>query len=624
MDAVLVAGIARDWNEELTGARVDKAWSPDPHRIDLGLRARGHDARVTFFLRPGAARCHPAPDTPANPASPSGFCMFLRRHLVGSRVLAVEPVATDRTLVWRLGAENEVGMREERTLRFEGFGPRPNLLLIDGQGRVMDAFRRVSAVGEGGRVILPGLHYEEPSQGTKVDPLVLGPDGLCALVAEAAGADRLADLLVRRVRAFAPVWAREVLAWAGLGPDSAGRDAASHGPALRDAFERFLPLLQGETPAPCVAYGPDKAALGAFPLAPRQWGAGLDLEPFGRIADAVAAYHVRLERESRLEQRRAALLKNLEKRRSRLGAKLSRQDQEWREASADLALRHTGELILANLHAIVSGAASADLDDWTLAPGDDGGPVRVHVALDPDKSPSENAERAFARYRKARRRHDALRGEIARGQEELRYIDSVEDALRRADDVEVLSALASEVEGAGVLGPPPGRAVAPPLPAPAPKRGKARRRAAPGTGTPAFAPLAYRTANGYLCLVGRTGPENDRLSLRLADADDPWFHVARGAGAHVVLRCADGPQGAPDAADLEAAAMLAAYHSAQRSGSHVEVDLCRAGRLRKAPGARPGLLLYDRQASYSVTPDLRRVEGMARAAGRPGAAPSAP
>ncbi len=626
MDAVLIACVAREWERELPGMRVDRAYSPDPHRIDLALRGLGREARLTFALRPGEARCHPAADSPRNPAAPTGFCMFLRRHLSGARVLGVRAVEAERRLLMRLGSESEIGVREERELHFEAFGPRPNLILVDGAGRVMDAFRRVSAAGEGARPVLPGLAYAPPPASAKADPLALGPDGLAALCTVGGAADPVADLLVRRVRGMAPVWAREILARAGLRPDAAVRDLGRRTETLAQALGEFLALLSsGEAPAPCVAYAPDGAPVGAFPLAPRQFGPAARLVPYARVGDAVAAYHTERERSARLEQRRAALARNLERRRARLGQKLARQDQEWREAERDLALRHTGELILANVHAIAPGAREADVVDWQAA-GEGGEAPPVRIALDPEMSASENAERLFARYRKARRRHDALAPEIARARRELEYIDAVADALRRADEPEVLEALAQEVEVAGALGPPPGLATRPPAGRGArPKGGAGAKRGAGKGGQQAappmpLRPLLYRTPGGFSVQVGRTGYENDRLSLRSAAPDDLWFHVAQGPGAHAVLRLADaGARRVPGDDDLAAAAMLAAYHSPARTGSHVEVDYCRAVRLRKPPGARPGLVLYDREGSLSVTPDPDAVEAMGqRAAGERG------
>jgi predicted ribosome quality control (RQC) complex YloA/Tae2 family protein len=413
----------------------------------------------------------------------------------------------------------------------------------------------------------------------------------------AAPAEGLADRLVRGVRGFSPLAARELLARAGLGGAATGRDAAGRERDLAEAFAAFLPLLEGRAEAPCVAYAPDGRPLAPWPERPRQWGEGVRLVAHAGPAQAVTAFYAERDRVQRLEGRRSALVREIARRRERLALKLARQDEEWRQAGEELVLRRWGELLLAHLGRVAPGATSVEVEDWEV----EGEGARVRIPLDPDLSASENAARLFARYRKARRRRDALGEETARGRQALRHLEELEDAARRAEEEAVLEALAAE------LGAEDRR-----VPTVA---GLSDRRRPPPRPAPAFRPLAYRTPGGFLALVGRTGRENDRLSLREAADDDPWFHVAHGPGAHVVLRAASGPAGArPGPDDLWAAAVLAAYHSPQRHGAHVQVDQCAAGRLRKAPGAPPGLVLYDRERGWSVTPEAAVVEAMRLAA----------
>ncbi|MCL6596901.1 MAG: NFACT family protein [Firmicutes bacterium] len=593
MDAVLLAALARQWDGELAGGRLERVHAPEPQRLDLALRTRGGPVRIAFRLTPGEARCHLAYDSPPNPPAPGGFALFLRRHALGDRLLGARALPGERHLVLRLGHEDEVGRRELRELHFEAFGPRPNLVLVDGAGRIMDAFRRLAAVGEGGRALLPGLAYEPPAPRDKRDPWRLGPEGLASFLLAAAPAEGLVDRLVRGVRGFSPLAAREILARAGLDGTASGRDAVEREGQLVEAFASFLPLLEGRAEAPCVAYAPDGRPLAPWPERPRQWGEGVRLVLHPGPAQAVTAFYAERDRVQRLEGLRSSLVREIVRRRERLALKLARQDEEWRHAGEELVFRRWGELLLAHLGQVAPGATSVEVEDWEAA-GED---ARVRIPLDPDLSASDNAARLFARYRKARRRRDALGEEMERGRQALRHLEDLEDAARRAEEEAVLEALAAE------LGAEDRRD-------PAAAGGPARRRPPPRP-IPAFRPLAYRTPGGFVALVGRTGRENDRLSLREAADDDPWFHVAQGPGAHVVLRMATGPPGArPGPDDLLAAAVLAAYHSPQRHGAHVQVDQCAAGRLRKAPGAPPGLVLYDRERGWSVTPDAAVVEAM--------------
>lgn len=609
MDAVLLQGLSSEWRTRLAGARVDRVTSPDPHRIEIAFFGGRTESALSFVLVPQAASVF----MPARPrrqdGPPSAFAMLLRRRLGGFRVLSVEDPALDRTLTLRLGGRNEFGDEEERRLVFEGYGPRPNLLLVDASGRITDAFRRVAPDAEGQRGRLPGLAYDPgPRAGAqRVDPRTLDLASLREILRSTPPAARLSDTLTRALRGIAPVWAREILVTLGIEGDARGADLGDGwlqaGADVVTAWDRLRAVLGGEVPDPGVAVDGDGRILGAFPRPPRQFGA-VTYDRFPTLSDATAEASARGEAARALEARRAALVREVRRRRERLLSRLGKQQEEWRESERDLAERHRAELILANLYRFPDGIPEVWVEDWDAtastgaadgASGDD--PAWVRIALDPTMSARDFAQRLFARYQKAKRRQAALVRELERGRAELAYMDVLEDASARAQDLEVLDALAREAEAAGTLGHP-----ARPKDARKGARSSQRREAL------AFSPLRYRTPGGLEIRVGRTAGENDRLTLHEAGADDLWFHVAEGAGAHVILR-KDGTRD-PEEDDRLVAAQVAAYHSPQAHGSHVEVVMCHAGRVRRLPGGRPGLVLYDRERSYSVTPDAKKITAM--------------
>jgi predicted ribosome quality control (RQC) complex YloA/Tae2 family protein len=112
----------------------------------------------------------------------------------------------------------------------------------------------------------------------------------------------------------------------------------------------------------------------------------------------------------------------------------------------------------------------------------------------------------------------------------------------------------------------------------------------------------YLLPGGFRVLVGRTEVDNDRLSLRIARADDHWFHVRGMPGSHVVLSSAEGHE--PDREILRKAAAIAAYHSKARSGGVVAVSCTRAKYVTKPRGAKPGTVQIRREMVLKVRPGL--------------------
>lgn len=112
----------------------------------------------------------------------------------------------------------------------------------------------------------------------------------------------------------------------------------------------------------------------------------------------------------------------------------------------------------------------------------------------------------------------------------------------------------------------------------------------------------YLLPGGWEVLVGRTDADNDRLSLKVARADDWWFHVRGMSGSHVVLRARDDRE--PDRETLKAAAAIAAHHSKAREGGLVAVSCTRARYVTKPAGAKAGTVQIRREEVLKVRPAL--------------------
>jgi len=110
----------------------------------------------------------------------------------------------------------------------------------------------------------------------------------------------------------------------------------------------------------------------------------------------------------------------------------------------------------------------------------------------------------------------------------------------------------------------------------------------------------YELPGGWIVLAGRTDQDNDRLSLRLAKANDWWFHVRGLPGSHVVLQVPAGEE--PDNATIKAAAAIAAWHSRKREAREVAVSATRARYVTKPRGAKPGTVEIRKEKVLKVRP----------------------
>ena len=137
LDALCLSGLVRELDQIVTGGKLDKIYQPGRDEILLALRtpAQGN-VRLLLSANPN----HPRPQLTQipreNPDKPPMFCMLLRKHLSGARILAVEQPHLERAVVFTLEALSELGDRVERKLVLEMIGRRSNLILLDGEGRI--------------------------------------------------------------------------------------------------------------------------------------------------------------------------------------------------------------------------------------------------------------------------------------------------------------------------------------------------------------------------------------------------------------------------------------------------------------------------------------------------------
>ena len=303
------------------------------------------------------------------------------------------------------------------------------------------------------------------------------------------------------------------------------------------------------------------------PRAPLSWrverGLTPELEELGR-ARAAKDLAERLERK---RQRARALVQGLERRAT------AAEDAE--------RVRLDGELLKASLHAVRRGMERVELPDVTA----EGAPPRA-IALDPRRTPRENVEQLFERYRKLVRAQASVHQELALARERAAALD---DLLARAAAPEAdPAALEREAIDAGLLD--------------ARQEPDARKRKAPEPRKP------YRTfagLHGGEIRVGRSAKDNDELTLRHCRGNDLWLHTADAPGSHVVLRLERNAE--PDPEDLLDAAHLAVHFSPLRDASRANVHVARRKLVHKPKGAKPGLVTLSGGKSLSVRMQPERV-----------------
>ncbi|OUQ84646.1 NFACT RNA binding domain-containing protein [Flavonifractor sp. An10] len=563
LDALCLTAVAGEVRAAVQGGKIDKIYQPTRDEVVLYIRGPAGNVRLLLSANPGHPRAHLTERNRENPEQPPMFCMLLRKHLQGARILELNQPPLERLLDFRLETLDELGDRVERRLVLEAMGRSANMLLLDGEGRIVDCTRRVDGdLTRGQRQLLPGLFYRQPPTVDKLNPFTLSPEELRLALANPLG-KAWDKLLLDSFTGFSPLAARELAFRAGDDPERLAAELEKLGRAVEENnLTPYLLVREGKpvdfTFLPVLQYGPGTESI--------PW------ESFSALLDDFFS-----DRESaeRVRQRGQDLVKSVTNARDRTARKLGNQTRELEATKNRERLRELGDILTSNLHLMERGMSTFRTMDFYDPEGGE-----VDIPLDPLLTPQQNAAKYYKEYNKAKTAEEMLTIQIEKGEKELEYLNSVLENIALAEGEKDLQEIRQELTETGYLR--------------RPKTAAKRAKRVSGK------PMEFRSSAGLRISVGKNNSQNDLLTTKLAYKSDIWLHTQKIHGSHVILWLEGGEA---DAQSLTEAAQLAAYFSQARDGSKVPVDYTPVKYVKKPAGARPGMVVYTTYQTAVVEPD---------------------
>jgi predicted ribosome quality control (RQC) complex YloA/Tae2 family protein len=581
-DGIVLSAVAAQLSALLTGGKIDKIYQPEADELVLHIAAGREKRRLFISSNSSNPRVCLAGDYGPYPQTPPGFCMLLRKHIQGGRISRIGQNGTERIIEFTIDTVNELGFSKNKKLTVEIMGKHSNVILFDTQSeRIIDSIKRLTPEMNRYRQTLPGCPYVAPPSHGKLPWYGIDGEHMAAALAAADAFRPTADrrLIEERVSKAIMSLVQGVSPRAadGLAAD-AMRDAASASEsAITEAVLLAIKKLSDKAGAgayaPVVYIDGDGKPLDfhAFPMA--SFEGGCEAKRFDDINDAIGFYYANRIASNRIRQKSSDLLKSEKSCLDKLLLKKQRLLEDLARAENADGDRLFGELLTANLHVLQPGQKSATLTNYY-----DGS--EVEIPLDPRMSPSQNAQRYYKLYGKAKTAVVEKKTQLAETDREIAYIESVLSFTENAATVEETDALRLELIESGYL-----------------RRSRGKQTAAKKPVKPA--PLAYTVDGGLHVQVGRNNRENDLLTFKKAAGGDLWLHTKDIPGAHVIL-FTEG-RDAPPAALSEAAA-IAAWHSKGRTSDNVPVDYTLAKYVKKPSGARPGMVIFTNNRTLYVKP----------------------
>lgn len=564
--------------EPLVGARVDKVYQPSREELVLSLRTF-HDGAKKLLLscNSQSARVNLTNAAFDNPQQPPMLCMLMRKHLCGGRLVSIRQDGLERILYFDFECTNEIGDTVTNTLVAEIMGRHSNIILVR-DGRVVDSVKRVTDEISSVRRVLPNIPYETPPRSDRLNLLEVSPEQVWQQLENSP--ERLSKRLAAVLEGISPIFARECAYYAAKDTDAVCAELSE---SARDRVLFFLArakkALDGSAEYTILSELDGKKKDFCF-VNIEQYSTGMLVSHADSANALLDGFFAAADKSQRTKQRAHDLLKLLMSSYERVSRKLELQKKELAECGEREVFRVCGDLINANIYQLEKGMTKCVLDDFYTG-------EKREIALDARLTPAQNAQRYYTEYRKLDTAEKMLTELIAKGSDELVYIDSVFDSVSRTENEAELNEIRRELREQGYL------------------RGGVRTEEKVKK---LSEPLKFRSSDGFEILVGKNNRQNDHLTLKTARATDIWLHTQGIAGSHVIIRT----QGqTPSEQTIFEAAQLAAYHSKGRSSAQVPVDYTAVKFVKKPAGAKPGMVIFTNNRTLFVAPDEELVASLA-------------
>jgi predicted ribosome quality control (RQC) complex YloA/Tae2 family protein len=578
-DALTLHAVVDEITASFAGGRIQRVGLVDELTLALELYANGDRASLLISADPHAARIvltRRRPERATEEVTP--FLLLLRKYVRDGRLDGLSQPTLERVLELRVSKRDDEGSPREVGLIIEVMGRRSNAVLVGGDGAIMDALRRASAEKNPIRPILPRRRYDPPPAQDRRSPFAQDTWDHLKALAEQRPDGQLAELLGGELAGFSRLTAREAV-FRATGQIEAPSSRADWS-TVHAAVSELLGPIRGEGRwSPSIArFEGNAIAFAPFRLSHLE--DRCDVEDVDSISEAVElGFADRVSAEARAGLPETAnqlvrpLLEAIATRRSLVERRRNALARS-REAAGDPdALRQIGQAILTYGSQIRPGQETLVVDG-------------LEIKLEPRESPSENAQRYFREYKRARDAGRRVPELIAIADREIAHLDDMDTLVRIADDPSRIRALRDELRVAGIV-----RDRAPkPI-----KRGK-YSKVVPDDGP---RPISVPLPDGFVALVGTSAKANEHFTFDVAGQDDVWLHARQRPGSHVIVRTAG--QRIPERV-LQRAAEIAAFYSQGRTDSRVAVDWTPRKFVRRIRGGPPGLVSYINEQTVDVPP----------------------
>lgn len=570
-DAAAVRCLTKELADKLINGRIDKIYQPEKDEITVNIRTISENYKLVLSASSAHPRVHLTSVSKKNPQTAPLFCMLLRKHIGGGKITAIEQSGFERIIKISIESYDELGDLTTKYLIAEIMGRHSNIILTNNDMKIIDCIKHIDFTVSSVRELLPALQYTAPPPQDKTDLIDIKETAEIDFSVSGQTADKA---VLSAVAGISPLTAREIIYNAFARTDIRCGELTDSG-KNKILYEtvRLAKKVQDNSFTPCIIINSADGKLMDFSVTPIDQYEGIaEIQHFSNINELLDTFYRTRDMHERMRQKSADLVKLLTNNIERVSKKLVILNKTLSNSKDKEKYKIYGDLLTANLYNIKQGQTEIEVQNYY----DEG---TVKIQLSPTLTPSQNAQRYYKKYNKAKTAEIEAAKQIKNAKNDLEYLESTLTAVETADSESDLNAIRAELIAEGYLS----RKINP----------KRQKQAA-------AKPMHFVSSDGFDIYVGKSNSQNDYLTTKFANSSDLWFHTKNIHGSHTVIKLGidkDVPK-----STITEAAEIAAYYSKARESSQVPVDFTAIKNVKKPNGAKPGMVIYDNYNTIYVTP----------------------
>ncbi|MBE6679351.1 MAG: fibronectin/fibrinogen-binding protein [Ruminococcaceae bacterium] len=579
-DSGMIFAVVNEINSRASDAKVEKIQQPQKDEIVITLHSPVLRENLRLAINAGAnnPKISFTDKQKENPATPPMLCMLLRKQLGGGKLVCARQVGFDRIVELEFSTRDEMGFAVTRFIIVEIMGKYSNLLLTDEKKRIITAMKIIDFSTSRLRQVLPGMIYELPPAQDKKDIFSIEKNSLASMVLSCDGTIPLSKFILANFLGISPLVSRELAYIASGNSDTPLENVLTEN--LWDAICFYREVFDKKSFLPTLVYDENEKPIEFNFFDITHYGANMRTQHFETFGELLDVYFEKRDLADRIKQRGQDIIKLVSNATARLQKKIDVQKEELRECADGEKFKLYGDLLTANLYAIKRGAKEAVVQNYYSENCEE-----VIIELDSRLTPAQNAQRFYKKYNKCKNAKKYLTEQIEIARLELDYLETVTQALERAETENDLAEIRRELSQSGYA---------------------SRMTNLKPVKNASVKPMEFKTSSGYRVLCGKNNIQNDHITFKLATKLDLWFHVKGAPGSHVVLLC-NGDE--PSEKDYTEAATIAATYSSIEGGQ-VAVDYTRVKNVKKPPAAKPGFVTYSTNYTAYVSSDEKLCDAL--------------